>query len=68
MVLCTVLSILMLLFELFPDPPEIAVENQIVFSGEGQEAALTCIVHGETQPEVSNNVINDVPGTFRLVM
>lgn len=38
----------------FPDPPEIVVENPIVYSGEGQEAALYCIVHGETQPEVSN--------------
>ena len=58
MVLCTFR--LTLLFELFLDPPEIVVENQIVFSGEGQEAGLTCIVHGETQPDVSNNVINDV--------
>lgn len=35
------------------DPPEIAVENPIVYSGEGQEAMLVCIVHGESQPEVS---------------
>ncbi|CRK97731.1 CLUMA_CG011111, isoform A [Clunio marinus] len=34
-------------------PPEIVVENAIVYSGEGQEATLSCIVHGETQPEVS---------------
>lgn len=34
------------------DPPEIVVENPIVYSGEGQEATLSCIVHGETQPEV----------------
>ncbi|XP_055696900.1 limbic system-associated membrane protein-like isoform X1 [Phlebotomus papatasi] len=33
-------------------PPEISVERQVVFSGEGQEAALVCIVHGEAQPEV----------------
>ncbi|XP_021711305.1 hemicentin-1 [Aedes aegypti] len=33
-------------------PPEIAVENPIVYSGEGQEAMLVCIVHGESQPEV----------------
>jgi hypothetical protein len=46
--------------ETFTDPPEIAVESLIVYSGEGQEATLSCIVHGETQPEVSNNVINDV--------
>jgi hypothetical protein len=34
------------------DPPEIVVDNPIVYSGEGQEATLSCIVHGETQPEV----------------
>lgn len=28
------------------------VENPIVYSGEGQEATLSCTVHGETQPEV----------------
>uniref|UniRef100_A0A1A9WIF9 Ig-like domain-containing protein n=1 Tax=Glossina brevipalpis TaxID=37001 RepID=A0A1A9WIF9_9MUSC len=33
------------------DPPEITVERPIVFSGEGHEAMLVCIVHGETQPE-----------------
>ena len=58
MVLCT--FALTLVFKLFTDPPEITVENQIVFSGEGQEAGLTCIVHGETQPDVSNNVIDEV--------
>jgi hypothetical protein len=60
-VYCFLYLILFFLNFLPSDPPEIAVENPIVFSGEGQEAALTCIVHGETQPEVSNNVINDVP-------
>ncbi|CAO1390750.1 unnamed protein product [Diamesa hyperborea] len=34
-------------------PPEIVVDNPIVYSGEGQEAALNCVVHGETQPEVA---------------
>jgi hypothetical protein len=34
------------------DPPEITVDNPIVYSGEGQEAMLVCIVHGESQPEV----------------
>lgn len=34
------------------DPPEITVERPVVFSGEGHEAMLVCIVHGETQPEV----------------
>ncbi|XP_037947418.1 hemicentin-1-like isoform X2 [Teleopsis dalmanni] len=33
-------------------PPEISVERAVVFSGEGHEAMLVCIVHGETQPEV----------------
>ncbi|XP_037807384.1 neural cell adhesion molecule 2, partial [Lucilia sericata] len=33
-------------------PPEITVERPVVFSGEGHEAMLVCIVHGETQPEV----------------
>ncbi|XP_026467218.1 limbic system-associated membrane protein-like isoform X2 [Ctenocephalides felis] len=33
-------------------PPEIVVERQIVYSGEGQEAQLVCIVYGEAQPEV----------------
>lgn len=35
------------------DPPEITVESPVVYSGEGQEAMLVCIVHGEAQPEVS---------------
>lgn len=39
-------------FLFFADPPEITVETPIVYSGEGQEAMLVCIVHGETQPEV----------------
>lgn len=38
----------------FPDPPEITVESPVVYSGEGQEAMLVCIVHGEAQPEVSH--------------
>ncbi|KAL5274436.1 LSAMP family protein [Megaselia abdita] len=33
-------------------PPEISVERPVVFSGEGHEAMLVCIIHGETQPEV----------------
>ncbi|KYB28717.1 limbic system-associated membrane protein isoform X1 [Tribolium castaneum] len=33
-------------------PPEISVEKPLVHSGEGQEAQLVCIVHGENQPEV----------------
>lgn len=38
------------------DPPEITVESPIVYSGEGQEAMLVCIVHGEAQPEVRENL------------
>ncbi|XP_055389273.1 neural cell adhesion molecule 2-like [Condylostylus longicornis] len=34
-------------------PPEITVEKTVVYSGEGQEAVLVCIVHGESQPEVT---------------
>lgn len=43
------------MYFLFTDPPEISVETPVVFSGEGQEAMLVCIVHGEAQPEVNNN-------------
>jgi hypothetical protein len=39
----------------FQVPPEIQVESPIVYSGEGQEAMLVCIVHGEAQPEVCGN-------------
>lgn len=35
-----------------PDPPEIEVERSWVHSGEGYEAQLVCIVHGEPAPEV----------------
>ncbi|XP_055678970.1 limbic system-associated membrane protein-like isoform X1 [Lutzomyia longipalpis] len=34
-------------------PPEISVETPVVYSGEGEEAMLVCIVHGEAQPEVT---------------
>jgi hypothetical protein len=37
------------------DPPEITLENPIVYSGEGQEAILSCIVHGETTPQVNKD-------------
>jgi hypothetical protein len=37
-----------------PDPPEIEVERSWVHSGEGYEAQLVCIVHGEPAPNVSN--------------
>lgn len=39
------------------DPPEISVESPIVHSAEGFEAQLVCIVHGESQPEVSSRRI-----------
>lgn len=35
------------------DPPEIEVERSWVHSGEGYEAQLVCIVHGEPAPNVS---------------
>lgn len=41
-----------IVFLLFIDPPEIAVERSIVYTGDDKEATLVCIVHGETQPEV----------------
>lgn len=59
-----VLPNIKLLFELthnftflsFTDPPEIVVESPTVFSGEGLEAMLVCIVHGEAAPDVSQNI------------
>lgn len=42
----------------FIDPPEITVESPIVYSGEGQEAMLVCIVHGEAQPEVRSSLMS----------
>uniref|UniRef100_T1H204 Ig-like domain-containing protein n=1 Tax=Megaselia scalaris TaxID=36166 RepID=T1H204_MEGSC len=33
-------------------PPEIIVEQPVVFSGEGREATLVCIIHGVTEPEL----------------
>ncbi|KAL5274713.1 LSAMP.2 family protein [Megaselia abdita] len=35
-------------------PPEIIVEQPVVFSGEGREATLVCIIHGATEPEVTD--------------
>lgn len=34
-------------------PPEIVIENSLVYSGEREEATLSCIIHGETPPDVS---------------
>lgn len=51
-----------------PDPPEIAVETPVVFSGEGQEAMLVCIVHGEAQPEVNISPNRMVSGLFNGMM
>lgn len=48
-------SVVLKLFILHVDPPEITLEHPIIYSGEGQEAVLSCIVHGETQPQVSND-------------
>lgn len=41
-----------LIYLFVSDPPEISVERPVVHSGEGFEAQLVCIVHGESQPEV----------------
>ena len=38
----------------FSDEPEIDVEAEKVHSGVGKEAHLTCIVHGEPRPNVSD--------------
>ncbi|CRL05845.1 CLUMA_CG018871, isoform A [Clunio marinus] len=35
-------------------PPEISVEKPWVHAGEGHEAQLVCIVHGEANPELNN--------------
>lgn len=34
-------------------PPEIVIENSLVYSGEREEATLSCTIHGETTPDVS---------------
>lgn len=39
------------------DPPEIEVERSWVHSGEGYEAQLVCIVHGEPAPNVSHGIV-----------
>lgn len=39
------------------DPPEIEVERSWVHSGEGYEAQLVCIVHGEPAPNVSHDIL-----------
>jgi hypothetical protein len=38
----------------FPDPPEIELETDRVHSGENKEAHLTCLIHGNPTPTVSN--------------
>lgn len=45
----------------FADPPEIEVERSWVHSGEGYQAQLVCIVHGEPPPEVSAINLNLSP-------
>ncbi|XP_070493766.1 protein amalgam isoform X3 [Chironomus tepperi] len=47
-------------------PPEIQVESPVVYSGEGQEAMLVCIVHGEAQPEVNKNEVIWFRDTMQL--
>lgn len=34
------------------DPPEIEIEKNVVHTGAGYEAQLTCVVHGEPTPHV----------------
>ena len=38
----------------FLDPPEIELETDRVHSGENKEAHLTCLIHGNPTPTVSN--------------
>lgn len=38
----------------FPDPPEVKEEQSIVFTVEGQETEIVCIVHAEPKADVSN--------------
>ena len=49
----------------FPDPPEIELETDRVHSGENKEAHLTCLIHGNPTPTVSQAFlvcfINDIP-------
>ena len=49
----------------FPDPPEIELETDRVHSGENKEAHLTCLIHGNPTPTVSQAflvfIINDIP-------
>ena len=42
------------IFRFITDEPEIDVEAEKVHSGVGKEAHLTCIVHGEPRPSVSD--------------
>lgn len=43
---------------LLTDPPEIEMERSWIHSGEGDDAKIVCIVHGEPPPTVS---IQDTP-------
>ena len=49
----------------FPDPPEIELETDRVHSGENKEAHLTCLIHGNPTPTVSQAflvfIINAIP-------
>jgi len=38
----------------FLDPPEVKEEQSIVFTVEGQETEIVCIVHAEPKADVSN--------------
>lgn len=43
----------MLLMVFFSDPPEVMEEQPIVFTTEGEETEIVCIVHAEPKAEVS---------------
>ena len=40
---------------IYPDPPEIELETDRVHSGENKEAHLTCLIHGNPTPTVSQH-------------
>ena len=55
------------IFRFITDEPEIDVEAEKVHSGVGKEAHLTCIVHGEPRPSVSDYLNVCVCPQFSIV-
>lgn len=49
---------------LFVDAPEITVEKNTVHTGEGSNAQLVCIIHGEPQPQVGSLINYSVSPCF----